>query len=523
MKLQEVTLFENKTHRILNEGYETLTETQKHVLGRFETELWPLLEDLKTLFEQNLTPQQIQAIFTNAEQVAMDSGANRTGLGKAGDAVAAGAKLPRQVLTAVNDKVNELGKLAKNSGPVQNADQKFRELKQKIAAENPDNKIVKAVQQVSDWAKENPGKATLAVGILTATASILTGPGGGAAAGFLLRSTKDLLQGEDLSTATGQALKTAAIGALVGVVADQVGGFFQGARAEVIDAENFARVDYGASKTLSAPGFRWTETIQGVNVKVTPEDAELVQDLMSQVGSGGNEATSAFNELSDLATKIKSDEYKDALAALGAEARNNDSLYQFITAAKKGITGLVQGTAAASGGKKESLEAEYDAYLAEGPFGNITSKAAGLMKTGATKTKAAASAGAQAVATKTAPMRKELGNKVTQKKLMTAWNDLGKPTDIGSIYNILYDAGLDKDLIQAVSVQSDVKLTPTASNKQAPKVNLKKLAAEIKAAGLNDVVKQQLAKPAPKVKKSDPAGLQARGDRARAMKPKKVS
>ena len=145
------------------------------------------------------------------------------------------------------------------------------------------------------------------------------------------------------------------------------------------------------------------------------------------------------------------------------------------------------------------------------------------MKTGATKTKAAASAGAQAVATKTAPMRKELGNKVTQKKLMTAWNDLGKPTDIGSIYNILYDAGLDKDLIQAVSVQSDVKLTPTASDKQAPKVNLKKLAAEIKAAGLNDVVKQQLAKPAPKVKKSDPAGLQARGDRARAMKPKKVS
>jgi len=106
---------------------------------------------------------------------------------------------------------------------------------------------------------------------------------------------------------------------------------------------------------------------------------------------------------------------------------------------------------------------------------------------------------------------------------MTAWNDLGKPTDIGSIYNILYDAGLDKDLIQAVSVQSDVKLTPSASNKQAPKVNLKKLAAEIKAAGLNDVVKQQLAKPAPKAKKSDPAGLQARGDRARAMKPKKVS
>jgi len=138
--------------------------------------------------------------------------------------------------------------------------------------------------------------------------------------------------------------------------------------------------------------------------------------------------------------------------------------------------------------RKESIEQAYEVYLQEGPFGNIASKAAGLMKTGVDKAKA----GAQAVAAKTAPVRKELGNKITQKKLMTAWNNLGRPKDVGSIYDILYDAGLDKDLIQAISVQSNVKLQ---KDPKPENIDLKKLAAEIKAAGINDVIKTQLVKP----------------------------
>ena len=48
------------------------------------------------------------------------------------------------------------------------------------------------------------------------------GPMGGAVAGFVARATKDLLQGADLSSAVGNSLKTAAIGASIGVVADGI-------------------------------------------------------------------------------------------------------------------------------------------------------------------------------------------------------------------------------------------------------------------------------------------------------------
>ena len=105
--------------------------------------------------------------------------------------------------------------MAQNAGPIKNMDAKFDELKKKIGSK--DSKIVDGVKKVSDWAKANPGKASLAVGILTTVAAFAGGPAGGAAAGLVLRATKDLLQGEKLSTAVGKSVKTAAYGALAGM------------------------------------------------------------------------------------------------------------------------------------------------------------------------------------------------------------------------------------------------------------------------------------------------------------------
>ena len=96
----------------------------------------------------------------------------------------------------------------------------FNELKTKIGARNL--KEVSAVKAVSDWAKENPGKASAAVAVLTVAAGMAGGPLGGAIGGFLARATKDLLKGENLSTAVGSSLKTAAIGAVVGALGDAV-------------------------------------------------------------------------------------------------------------------------------------------------------------------------------------------------------------------------------------------------------------------------------------------------------------
>ena len=217
MKLQEVTGFNSRTATILNEGYQDLTEQQILYLGKWEKELWPLVEQYTKLAEQELTKQQVLDIFSGAEQVAMDSGDNKTIAGKVGAGAAAVAKLPVDIAKKVDAKINELGRLAQNAGPVKNADQKFEDLKKQITANNSDSKIVQGIQKISDWAKENPGKASIAVGVLTTMAAFAGGPAGGAAAGLILRASKDLLQGEKLSTAVGKSVKTAAYGALAGL------------------------------------------------------------------------------------------------------------------------------------------------------------------------------------------------------------------------------------------------------------------------------------------------------------------
>ena len=129
MKLNEITGPNSRTASILNEGYQDLNEAQIRYLGKFEKELWPLVEQYTRLAEAELTKQQVLDIFGGAEQVAMDGGDNKTIAGKVGAGAAAAAKLPIDLAKKVDAKINQLGKLAKNAGPVKNADQKFEDIK----------------------------------------------------------------------------------------------------------------------------------------------------------------------------------------------------------------------------------------------------------------------------------------------------------------------------------------------------------------------------------------------------------
>ena len=239
MKLNEVT--SNQSSKILNESWETLTEAQQTYMIKSERELWPLMEQLVKVFEAELTASQIQQIFADAEKVAMASGDNKSALGKAGSAVASAAKLPVDVMKAVNAKINELGKMAQKTGPVANADAKVEQLKKDITQSNP--KLASKIEAVSDWVKANPKKASLGVAILTAAAAFAAGPAGGAAVGFLLRSTNEMLKGEKLSTSVGKAAKTAAVGALAGVVLDNLGDVVLDNFAAAGDAEIEAMMD----------------------------------------------------------------------------------------------------------------------------------------------------------------------------------------------------------------------------------------------------------------------------------------
>ena len=391
MKLNEVIT--SKTQTILNEGWQDLNEAQQNYLTRFELELWPLVESYAKLAEAELTPDQIQAIFKGAEETAMASGDNKTALGKAGSAVGAAAKLPVDLAKKVDAKINELGKLAQNAGPIKNADAKFEELKKKIGS--GDSKIVAGVKAVSDWAKANPGKASLAVGILTTVAAFAGGPLGGAAAGLVLRSTKDLLQGEKLSGAVGKSLKTAAYGALAGAtfkyISSEIVDNIATAQVSELNAmeaamksENFATAKEAVFADLGVD----VDALDGaVRMKIDGSlnafnysyDTVIPGDMMAQYTAleaavdGAKDFSpehyKAFGEFHDfMANLVRSENAKDltavwdALKQVPRDALTMDQLQELVATAESGdvildnLTELGGAVAAAAQGAMQTVD-----------------------------------------------------------------------------------------------------------------------------------------------------------------------
>lgn len=410
--------------------------------------------------EAKLTPDQIQQLFTGAEQGMTAGGKNRTFLGKGVDA----AKLPIEAVKFINDQINKLGRALQNSGPVKNIDAKFDQLKAKIGAS--DSKVVQGIQAVSDWAKANPGKASLAVGILTAAASMAGGPMGGAIAGFLSRATKDLLQGEKLSTAVGKSIKTAALGALTGKAFEMVGDWLGGLRADVVMKDQFADVSWDATKTISAPGMEWTQSIKGVNIKVLPDDAEVINGLMKTLGgSDPEQRLQAFDKLYALAKEIRSPDYKQLLSDVGEMAKNNDSLYQWIQGAKTALQSIGQGAVQASGNNKQApakaeskkftaLQVETIIEWCDGTPQVLTEGPLDALKKGAAAVGSAIKKGAGAVA----KAGKNLTTKVTADKLNKAWVKAGSPDDSDKIADIMRNAGVSDEVLAPIYKQMGATL-----------------------------------------------------------------
>ena len=472
MKLQEVTAYNLRSQNILNESWDTLTESQRIYIGRWERELWPLLEEYVRVCEADLTPDQIKNIFTSAEQ---QTAGQKTGLGKAASAAGAALKLPIDIAKKVDAKINELGRMAQNAGPIKNADAKFEQLKKDITAKNGDSKIVQGIQKVSDWAKENPGKASLAVGILTAIAAFAGGPAGGAAAGLILRSTNELLKGESLSTAAGKAIKTAAYGAIAGWALEGIGDWLEGLRYEVVPFEKapgLVNLEVDFTKTFKVPGFI---DIKELGSMAVPEDRladftsllDGLKDATAATGSTSDPvALDMFNQLWDFASEFDTAQFlrdmnlqNDLAQQIAAQ---NDAFYQNLTMANNAIAAAAQGTATGKIDSKDikvdgeplsdeepkealSMEDQFDLYvesLNEGPLDAI--KQAG----------------------------KDITQQVTANKLMKAWKAAGEPTDTGSIVNILASAGVSNEQIATIGQEQKVKLpAPTkapAADKAAP-------------------------------------------------------
>ena len=261
MKLGEVTNYNLKSQTILAEGWQDLNEAQRIYVGKWEREVWPLVESINTLFEAELTAKQIDGIFGNAEKVAIDSGDNKTALGKAGAVVGDQAK-------KLQKQIDDLLKAAQNSGPVKNFDAQFEKLKadlrKKLEGNPMGQKIMTMVDGYADFAKGNPAKAAFVIGAMTSVLAFASGGiVSGAAIGFFLRLANNTLKGDKLSTAVAKGVKGAAIGALAGALGDAMGdaeaaemipGVDQGDAVTVSSAMDGAEVDSAIETDVDADG-----------------------------------------------------------------------------------------------------------------------------------------------------------------------------------------------------------------------------------------------------------------------------
>lgn len=171
------------------------------------------------LVEANLTPDQIQQIFKNAETGATAAGGNRTMLGKGADAA-----------SAVNKAWEELKTKVQNSGPIKNVDAYYDQAAEKLKqATGGDAGVMKYVQMYRDFAKKHPVAQSLIYSALIAAAGISGAGLGGAAALGLFKMVDKLLQGEKFSSAAYSGAKTGA----AAYAAGQIGKAMKGPQGDV--------------------------------------------------------------------------------------------------------------------------------------------------------------------------------------------------------------------------------------------------------------------------------------------------
>ena len=408
----------------------------------------------KYITEAQLTPDQIGQLFTNVEKSATAAGGNRTMLGKGKDAA-----------SFINKKIDELGAVLKKAGPVQNADAKFAELKAKIGSS--DSKVVKGIQAVSDWAKENPGKASIAVAILTTAAVMSTGPLGGAVAGFLSRATKDLLQGADLSTAAGKAIKTGALGALVGLGVEGLGDAIEGAANVAKDTLNpaYMRASWDYMETINGVPGDWADAY----LVGYPDDVAPAREAWNKAIAALKENDYATFEqewkiIEDTVEKFNSEEYQASLEGTEeARAEWAEGIAAFSKMAD-GVQAAAQGAAQASDDKNPNQESINFKNIQIETIIEWCDQTPAVVLTEAPMD--AIKKAGSAIAKKAKTVGKNITTKVTADKLNKAWKKAGSPTDSNEIAKILRQQGVSDQVLAPVYKQLGAKLPP-ASGMQA--------------------------------------------------------
>lgn len=413
---------------------------------KWEREIHPVL------CEVAMAPDQIQQLFKSIEQ-----GAGRSTFGKGLDAVK-GAK----------DKIsdvwfNKFGGMLQSSGPVQAFDQKWEDIKSKIASKNPD--LAAKLAKYGEFAKNNPklhkfllaiaGSVAAALGVAVAggvgAGALAVGTGTGIAVGIVNIADR-LLQGQKASTAIGRGATAGAVAGITAGALSKIGSWAAGLREKSIPIGDtgLEQISYRATKSISAGGTQWDQMTQGFDVTVDKDTASAIRAAVNGIKNGDS---SAFDQLKDLGRMVHSAEYKAQMKDIAGAAKdlafNNDSLLQWIkglTQAASAVGGAAAGQAAAGAGEKPTGAPVAESQLNE-LFG-IT------------------------------------GNKVDASKLEKAWKKAGSPTDSNDVAKVLAGAGVDSSLIaktyQDMGIEAPAGSPTTAPAAQpATAVNTKDLLAQI--------------------------------------------
>jgi hypothetical protein len=371
---------------------------------KWERDIHPIL------CEVALQPDQIQQLFKSIE-----TGAGRSMLGKAGDAVKGAADKISDVW------FNKFGGMLQSSGPVQAFDQKFEEIKSSIAAKNPE--LATKLAKYGEFAKANPnlhkfllaiaGSAAAALGVAVAggvgAGALAVGTGTGIAVGILNIADR-LLQGQKASTAIGRGATTGVIAGLAAGAAAKIGDMVKaGLKSDVIADLQGMRI---TKHTMDHNGAVFSA------VTKEPETSALknaFDALMPKFGTGGAVDPNAVNKFAEIMSKVSSPEYQEMIGktrevAMAAKAAAKSSI---------ALVGQLQqvGTAAA-GGIASAATNQQTAPTTESLNRNQLNELFGIT-----------------------------GNKVDASTLQKAWVKAGSPTDSNAVAKILQDAGVDPAVV----------------------------------------------------------------------------
>ena len=420
------------------------------------------------LCEVALQPDQIQQLFKSIE-----TGAGRSMLGKAGDAVG-----------AAKDKIsdvwfNKFGGMLQSSAPVQAFDQKFEEIKASIAAKNP--QLAAKLAKYGEFAKANPnlhkfllaiaGSAAAALGVAVAggigAGALAVGTGTAIAVGIVNIADR-LLQGQAASTAIGRGATAGLVAGITAAGAAKLADLAKGLSAQIgvmkgagegVEQLNIVRDSVGIP---GMPGFE-----QGIQIAGKTEDVEKLRDLWNQYsnlawdykpGTDPSAMYGPYKEFAGLVAKMKDTSYIDGLQLVADQ-------------------------------QQQAIQWVNNAFTAINGAAKIATTAGA-----ATVGQAAAGAGEKSAATPS-PTTESLnrnqlnelfgitGNKVDASTLQKAWEKADSPTDSEAVAKILQDAGVDPAVISKTYTDMSLPLPAGAvePTMNAEPVNIKDMLDQILA------------------------------------------